>query len=132
MQALSLSNFANQFKGDEDGALVFVIESNEQKVSYETDTVDASSSGVGWLVLFIALLILYSVSCCFLGTYCSGRLHCYKSPKSKTDNDTEEDNFSMNGSTSNNKVEETKAKSLECESLKHTTDEEDETNNAIL
>jgi hypothetical protein len=118
--------------GNENGALVFVIESSEEKVTYETDTVDASSSGVGWLVLFIVLFILYSVGCCFLGTYCTGRLHCYKSPKSKTDNDTEEDDFSTNESTANNKAQETNDNSFECESLKHTKDEEDETNNTIL
>lgn len=55
--------------GNEDGALVFVVESNEHVVTYETQSVNASTSGAGWLALFITVVIVYSISCCVFGAF---------------------------------------------------------------
>ena len=73
---------------------MFVIESKEQTVTYETNAVNASSSGVGWLILFIALIIIYSVGCCLLGVCCIGKLRRYNSMKQKSYKSLDDDKVS--------------------------------------
>lgn len=70
---------------------MFVVESKEETVTYETNAVIASSSGVGWLILFIVLIIIYSVGCCFLGVCCMGKLQSYRSMKEKSYKNLEDD-----------------------------------------
>lgn len=99
--------------GNEDGALVFVVESNEQVVNYETGTVNSSSSGIGWLVLLITLLIIYSVSCCFLGAYCSGRIYYPKRIKSTSYKSMEEEDHNKTEVDCDNRAEVAQTMSLE-------------------
>jgi hypothetical protein len=63
---------------------VFVIQSNDNIVSYQTSDVHASSSGAGWLVLFLLLIVLYSIGCCFCGVVCIGKYRHFISSKAAT------------------------------------------------
>ena len=54
---------------------MFVVQSNEEHaIPFEAYTNGTSSSGVGWLILFILLVVGYSVSCCFCGICCAARM----------------------------------------------------------
>ncbi|KAL7488133.1 hypothetical protein ACHAW6_013739 [Cyclotella cf. meneghiniana] len=56
-------------------ALLFVVQSNEEHaIPFEAYINSTSSSGVSWLILFILLVIGYSVSCCFCGICCAARM----------------------------------------------------------
>lgn len=58
-----------------------MIESNEKVVNYQTGDIDASSSGVGWLILFLVLILVYSISCCVVGAFCIGKIRSFNSWK---------------------------------------------------
>jgi hypothetical protein len=114
VQSLSDSSRDLLILGNKDGTLVFVVQSNEDVVTYETDTVGNSSSGVGWLVLFIILIVVYSVCCCFFGAFCIGRVrnHNYKSSQSGSYKSFHED-INMTETTDDSRAEIPSSESVE-------------------